>query len=58
MNMLNAQYALDHAEAGFTFLCVSPGVGSPRDFRAREAIADLLVVAKNRSGWKLCRFTG
>lgn len=24
--MLNAQYALDHAEAGFTFVCVSPGV--------------------------------
>ena len=26
LHMLNAQYALDHAEAGFTFLCVSPGV--------------------------------
>ncbi|ERF73791.1 hypothetical protein EPUS_09285 [Endocarpon pusillum Z07020] len=25
LHMLNAQYALDHAEAGFTFLCVSPG---------------------------------
>jgi NAD(P)-dependent dehydrogenase (short-subunit alcohol dehydrogenase family) len=29
LNMLNAQYALDHAEAGFTFLCVSPGVNRP-----------------------------
>ena len=26
LHMLNAQYALDYAEAGFTFLCVSPGV--------------------------------
>ncbi|KAL8727918.1 MAG: hypothetical protein Q9181_005531 [Wetmoreana brouardii] len=25
LHMLNAQYALDHAEAGFVFLCVSPG---------------------------------
>ncbi|KAL8718595.1 MAG: hypothetical protein Q9225_004280 [Loekoesia sp. 1 TL-2023] len=25
LHMLNAQYAMDHAEAGFTFLCVSPG---------------------------------
>ncbi|KAH8686617.1 hypothetical protein GQ44DRAFT_638772 [Phaeosphaeriaceae sp. PMI808] len=25
LHMLNAQYALDHADAGFTFLCVSPG---------------------------------
>jgi len=26
LHMLNAQYALDHAQDGFTFLCVSPGV--------------------------------
>jgi NAD(P)-dependent dehydrogenase (short-subunit alcohol dehydrogenase family) len=26
LHMLNAQYALDHADAGFIFLCVSPGV--------------------------------
>lgn len=26
LNMLNAQYALEFGEAGFTFLCVSPGV--------------------------------
>ncbi|GAB7353829.1 hypothetical protein MBLNU459_g4201t1 [Dothideomycetes sp. NU459] len=25
LNMLNAQYAADHADAGFIFLCVSPG---------------------------------
>jgi NAD(P)-dependent dehydrogenase (short-subunit alcohol dehydrogenase family) len=28
LNMLSAQYALDHADAGFTFLCVSPGVNT------------------------------
>lgn len=27
LNMLNAQYALDFADQGFTFLAVSPGVG-------------------------------
>jgi NAD(P)-dependent dehydrogenase (short-subunit alcohol dehydrogenase family) len=26
LNMLNAQYAMEHADAGFTFLCISPGV--------------------------------
>ena len=26
LHMLNAQYAMEHADAGFTFLCVSPGV--------------------------------
>lgn len=26
LHMLNKQYALDHKDAGFTFLCVSPGV--------------------------------
>ena len=28
LHMLNAQYALDFADAGFTFLCVSPGVSA------------------------------
>ena len=28
LHMLNAQYALAHADAGFTFLCVSPGVST------------------------------
>ena len=32
LNMLNAQYALDHADAGFTFLCVSPGVSMQVDW--------------------------
>ena len=26
LNMLNAQWALRYKDAGFTFLCVSPGV--------------------------------
>lgn len=28
LHMLNKQYAMDHANEGYTFLCVSPGVGS------------------------------
>lgn len=30
LHMLNKQYALDYAEDGFTFLCVSPGVSISR----------------------------
>jgi NAD(P)-dependent dehydrogenase (short-subunit alcohol dehydrogenase family) len=33
LHMLNAQYALDHEDAGFTFLCVSPGVGCHSKYR-------------------------
>jgi len=32
LHMLSAQYALDHADAGFTFLCVSPGVTTPLEW--------------------------
>ena len=28
LNMLNAQYALENADKGFTFLCISPGVSN------------------------------
>ena len=37
LHMLNAQYALDHADAGFTFLCVSPGVSiSPQQISPKQ----------------------
>lgn len=55
--MLNAQYALDHAEAGFTFLCVSPGVSMYHPLPELTTIkvnADALAVAENQSGWRVC----
>ncbi len=30
LHMLNAQYAMEHADAGFTFLCLSGGMSSQR----------------------------
>ncbi|KAL8899288.1 MAG: hypothetical protein Q9192_001649 [Flavoplaca navasiana] len=47
LHMLNAQYALDHAAAGFTFLCVSPGWlktdlgGEQADFDVEVGVTEL-----------------
>ncbi|KAI4222923.1 MAG: hypothetical protein L6R40_008548 [Gallowayella cf. fulva] len=56
LHMLNAQYALDHAEAGFTFLCVSPGWlrteigGEHADFDVQIGVTELkrIILASNQ----------
>jgi len=41
LHMLNAQYAMDHADAGFTFLCVSPGVSKDQSRQIRSMLTIL-----------------
>jgi len=47
LHMLNVQYAMDHADAGFTFLCVSPGWlktdlgGEHAEFDVQVGVAEL-----------------
>ena len=37
LNMLNAQYVLEHKEDGFIFLCISPGVRRLVNHSQRES---------------------
>ncbi|KAF2219778.1 hypothetical protein BDZ85DRAFT_298684 [Elsinoe ampelina] len=60
LHMLNKQYAIDHAEEGFTFLCISPGwlktdlTGGMGDFTvdvgAKGVIEHVLNADKSKNG--------